>query len=315
MSAAVRMPSLGGATEWLNSEPLGPPQLQGRVVLVNFWTLTCINWLRTEPWVRAWSEAYKEDGLVVVGVHAPEFSFEQSSRNVQRAIIERGIEYPVALDNEFRIWRAFDNHYWPALYFVDADGVIRDEFFGEGRYDESEALLQKLLGIDRDPVSVEAKGIEAPADWDSLASPETYLGLDRQDSSVSPVDDTREGDSYHLPAELRLNHWGITGRWTIELERLVLHDEMAGSIAMRFHARDANLVLSSQEHRPIPFKVTLDGEPPFTSRGIDVNEDGIGELGHGRLYQLVRQAGDIRDRTLEVTFFERGPEAYAFTFG
>ena len=310
------MPSLGGATEWLNSEPLGPAQLRDRVVLVNFWTLTCINWLRTEPWIRAWSDAYKEDGLVVVGVHAPEFSFEQDSANVRRAIGERAIEYPVALDNEFRIWRAFDNHYWPALYFIDADGVIRDEYFGEGRYEESEALLQKLLGIERDPVSVEGEGVEAPADWDSLGSPETYLGLDRQDPSVSPVVGSQEPGSYHFPSELRLNHWGISGRWTVELERLVLHDEMTGSIAMRFHARDANVVLSSQAAQPIPFRVTLDGEPPFSSRGADVNEEGIGEIRHGRLYQLVRQAGgDIRDRTLEISFFDRGPEAYVFTFG
>ncbi len=231
------MPSLGGATEWLNSEPLGPAQLRGHVVLVNFWTLTCINWLRIEPWVRAWSQAYQEDGLVVVGVHAPEFSFEHEVDNVRRAIVERGIEYPVALDNDFQVWRAFDNHYWPALYFVDSDGVIRDEYFGEGRYDESEAVIQKLLGIDRDPVSVVGSGVEAPADWEHLSSPETYLGFDRQDRFASPRDDARDGSGqYRVPGTLRLNQWALSGHWTIGSERVAL-DEGGGSIAMRFRAR------------------------------------------------------------------------------
>jgi thiol-disulfide isomerase/thioredoxin len=311
----VHMPSLDGATEWLNSEPLGPAQLRGRVVLVNFWTLTCINWLRTEPWVRAWSQAYQHDGLVVVGVHAPEFSFEHDVRNVQRSIVERGIEYPVVLDNDFQIWRAFDNHYWPALYFVDSDGVIRDEYFGEGRYDESEAVIQSLLGIEKEPVSVVGSGVEAPADWDHLRSPETYLGFDRQDRFASPEDEARDGDGqYRLAGTLRPNQWGLSGHWTIEAERAVLH-EGGGNIAMRFHARDVHLVLSSKAPEPLPFRVTLDGEPPGTSRGVDVDEEGNGELGDGRMYQLLRQAGEIVDRTVEVSFSERNAEAYVFTFG
>ena len=206
------MPSLGGATEWVNSEPLGPSQLRGHVVLVNFWTLTCINWLRIEPWVRTWSQVYREDGLVVVGVHSPEFSFEHEVETVRRAIVERDIKYPVALDNDFQIWRAFDNHYWPALYFVDPDGVIRDEYFGEGRFDESEAVIQNLLGIDREPVSIVGSGVEASADWDHLGSPETYLGFDRQDRFASPEDEARDGNGqYRLPGMLRLNQWALSG--------------------------------------------------------------------------------------------------------
>lgn len=309
------MPSLGGATEWLNSEPLGPAQLRGHVVLVNFWTLTCINWLRTEPWVRAWSQAYREDGLVVVGVHTPEFSFEHEADNVRRAMGERDIKYPVALDNDFQIWRAFENHYWPALYFVDSDGVIRDEYFGEGRYEESEAVIQDLLGTEREPVPVVGSGVEAPPDWDDLSSPETYLGLDRQDRFASPEDEGQDGHRrYRLPGTLRLNQWGLSGHWTIGAENVLLH-EGGGSIAMRFHARDAHLVLSSKVPEPVPFRVTLDGEPPGTSRGIDVDEEGNGMLDGGRMYQLVRQEGEIVDRTVVVTFSERDPEAYVLTFG
>ena len=205
------MPSLGGATEWLNSEPLGPAQLRGRVVLVNFWTLTCINWLRIEPWVRAWSRAYREDGLVVLGIHAPEFSFEHEVGNVRKAIAERGIEYPVVLDNDFQIWRAFDNHYWPALYFIDSDGAIRGQYFGEGHYEESEAVIQDLLGIEKEPVRVVGSGVEAPADWDHLGSPETYLGSDRQDPYASPQVGAQGSGLYQLPEELRLNQWGLSG--------------------------------------------------------------------------------------------------------
>ena len=309
------MPSLGGATEWLNSEPLGSAELRGHVVLVNFWTLTCINWLRIEPWVRAWSQAYQEDGLVVVGVHAPEFSFEHELDNVRRAMAERGIEYPVAIDNHFQIWRAFDNHFWPALYFVDSEGVIRDEYFGEGRYAESEAVIQNLLGIEREPVSVVGSGVETPADWEHLNSPETYLGFDRQDRSASPENEARNGQGqYRLPEKLGLNHWALSGNWTIEAEKVVLR-EGGGSIAMQFHARDVNLVLSSKSPEPIAFRVTIDGEPPGTSWGVDVDEEGNGELGNGRMYQLVRQPGVIVDRTVEVTFSERNAEAYVFTFG
>src|SRR5918996_3848635 len=224
------MPSLDGATAWLNSEPLGPAELRGHVVLVNFWTLTCINWLRQEPYVRAWSQAYRDDGLVVIGVHTPEFSFEHEVDRVRLATKERGIDYPIVVDNEYDIWRAFDNHYWPALYFVDADGVIRDQHFGEGRYEESESVIQRLLGVERELVSVEGLGVEAEADWDHLRTPETYLGYAGGEPSASPD-------------RLSLNQWALAGVWTVGPENVELV-EPGGRISFRFHARDAHLVLS-----------------------------------------------------------------------
>jgi thiol-disulfide isomerase/thioredoxin len=299
----MQMPSLGGATEWLNSEPLAPADLRGHVVLVDFWTLTCINWLRTEPYVRAWSQAYRNDGLIVIGVHTPEFSFEHEIEGVRQAAKERDIDYSVAVDNDYEIWSAFDNRYWPALYFVDTDGVIRDQHFGEGRYEQSEAVIQRLLGVDRAPVAVEGRGVEAEADWDDLGTPETYLGYGRQERRASG-----------LPASLPLNHWALHGEWTIGRESVVL-DQGGGGIAFRFHARDAHLVLSPGSHEPIPFRVLLDGEPPGPAHGLDVDEDGNGLLRDGRLYQLAREHDTVRDRTLEITFLEPGAEAYAFTFG
>jgi thiol-disulfide isomerase/thioredoxin len=228
----LHMPSLGGATEWLNSEPLGPAELRGHVVLVNFWTLTCINWLRQEPYVRAWSQAYRGDGLIVIGVHTPEFSFEHEIEGVRQATKEREIDYPVAVDNDYAIWSAFDNHYWPALYFVDADGVIRDQQFGEGRYAESERVIQRLLDVERELVSVGGLGVEAEADWDNLRTPETYLGYARGEHRVDE------------PSErLRLNHWALAGEWTVGRENVVL-DQGGGSIAFRFHARRASRALS-----------------------------------------------------------------------
>jgi thiol-disulfide isomerase/thioredoxin len=310
----VRMPSLDGATGWLNSEPLGLDELRGRVVLVNFWTLTCINWLRQEPYVRAWSQAYRDDGLVVIGVHTPEFSFEHELDLVRRATEEREIDYPVAQDNEYAVWSAFDNHYWPALYFVDPDGVIRDEHFGEGRYEESEDVIQRLLGIEREPVSVEGLGVEAAADWDTLRTPETYLGYGQGERFASPEGASNEQHAYELPERLRLNHWALAGTWTIRRENVVL-GESSGSIAFRFDARDAHLVLSPGAGGPIPFRVLVDGEPPGRSHGADVDEEGNGVLHDGRLYQLVRAQDTVRERTLEITFLEPGAEAYAFTFG
>ena len=311
----VHMPSLGGATGWLNSEPLGPAELRGHVVLVNFWTLTCINWLRQEPYVRAWSQAYRDDGLVVIGVHTPEFSFEHEIDRVRQATKERAIDYPVAVDNDYAIWSAFDNHYWPALYFVDADGIIRDHHFGEGRYEQSERVIQRLLGVERELVSVEGLGVEAEADWDHLRTPETYLGYGRSEHFASPdgaaFDERR---AYELPERLRLNHWALAGEWTIGRENVVL-DQAGGSIAYRFHARDAHLVLSPGAREPIPFRVLLDGEAPGPSHGVDVDEDGNGVLRDGRLYQLVREHDAVRERTLEITFLEPGAEAYVFTFG
>ncbi|MGW3606214.1 redoxin domain-containing protein [Micromonospora sp. NPDC005161] len=309
------LPPLDGAAEWLNSEPLGPADLSGRVVLVNFWTLTCINWLRQEPYVRAWAQAYRDDGLVILGVHTPEFSFEHDVDQVRQAITARGIGYPVAVDNDYAIWRAFGNQYWPALYFVDAHGVIRDEHFGEGRYEESERVLQQLLGIERAPVPVEGLGPEAAADWDNLRTPETYLGFSRGEHFASPngaaLDERR---AYQLPESLPLNQWALAGEWTIGSENVVL-DRAGGSIAFRFHARDAHLVLSPGARQPIPFRVLLDGAAPGASHGVDIDEDGNGVLQDGRLYQLVRQHGTVRESTLEITFGEPGAEAYAFTFG
>jgi thiol-disulfide isomerase/thioredoxin len=299
--ARLRMPSLGGATGWLGSEPLGTAELRGRVVVVNFWTLTCINWLRQEPYVRGWSQAYRDDGLVVIGVHTPEFSFEHDIDLVRQATEERAIDYPVALDNDYEIWSAFANHYWPALYFVDADGIIRDQHFGEGRYEQSERVIQRLLGVERELVSVEGLGVEAEADWDHLHTPETYLGYGRGERPASPD-------------RLPLNHWALAGEWTIGPENVVL-DRAGGSIAYRFHARDAHLVLSPGAREPIPFRVLLDGEAPGPSHGVDVDEDGNGLLRDGRMYQLIRQHDAVRERTLEITFLEPGAEAYAFTFG
>jgi thiol-disulfide isomerase/thioredoxin len=285
------MPPLVGASGWLNTEPLIAAELRGRVVLVDFWTLTCINWLRQEPYVRAWSEAYRDDGLVVIGVHTPEFSFEHDFEGVRRTTEERAIDYPIAVDNNYKVWSAFANHYWPALYFVDAEGIIRDQHFGEGRYEKSERVIQRLLGVERELVSVEGTGVEAEADWDNLRTPETYLGHagGRQPAS-------------------------LTGDWTTGPENITLN-EPGGSIALRFHARDAHLVLFPAAREPIPFRVLLDGEAPGPSHGVDVDEQGNGLLAEGRLYQLIRQRDAVRERTLEVTFREPGAQAYAFTFG
>ena len=295
------MPSLGGATEWLNSEPLDPAGLRGKVVLVDFWTLTCINWLRTEPHVRAWARAYRDDGLVVIGVHTPEFSFEREVDLIRKAVEDRDIDYPVAVDSEYGIWNAFANHYWPALYFIDTEGVIRDHHFGEGEYAQSEERIQRLLGIEREVVSVEGAGVEAEADWPNLRTPETYLGFAR-------------GGALGSPDDLRLNEWAPSGQWTIDSENVVLN-EAGGSIAFRFHARDAHAVMSGGADRVIPFRVLVDGEAPGESHGVDVDAGGNGVLGSGRMYQLVRQRGEVRERTLEITFQESGAEAYSFTFG
>ncbi len=311
----VQMPSLEGATGWLNTKPLDLAELRGKVVLVNFWTLTCINWLRQEPYVRAWSRAYQDDGLVVLGVHTPEFGFEHDLELVCTATGVRGIDYPVAADNDFEVWRAFDNRYWPALYFVDREGIIRDEHFGEGRYETSERIIQDLLGIEREPVSVEATGVEAEADWDHLRTPETYLGYGRGErlatTDVAAYDESR---AYQLPERLGLNRWGLAGEWTIDRER-VRADEAGGSIAFRYHARDAHLVLSPGPQAPIPFRVVLDGEAPGAAHGADIDPEGNGLLEEGRLYQLIREHDAVRERTLQITFLEPGAEAYAFTFG
>jgi thiol-disulfide isomerase/thioredoxin len=315
MFERLHMPPFAGAAEWLNSEPLGPADLRGHVVLVNFWTLTCINWLRQEPHVRAWSQAYRDDGLIVIGVHTPEFSFEHEIDSIRQATKQRGIDYPVAVDSNYAIWSAFANHYWPALYFIDKEGIIRDEHFGEGRYEQSERLIQQLLGVERGPVPVEGVGVEAPADWDHVRTPETYLGYGRSER-FSSADGAAfdEPHAYELPEWLRVNHWGLDGEWTIGRENVALK-QPGGSIAYRFHARDAHVVLSSRAREPIAFRVLLDGKAPGPSHGVDVDEDGNGLLRDGRLYQLARQHGAVRERTIHVTFLEHGAEAYAFTFG
>jgi hypothetical protein len=248
-------------------------------------------------------------------VHTPEFSFEHEIERVRQASAERDIEYPVAVDNDYEIWNAFGNHYWPALYFVDADGIIRDRHFGEGHYETSERVIQELLGIERELVSVEGVGVEAEADWEALRTPETYLGYGRSVSFVSPggtVFDERA--DYELPESLRLGQWGLAGEWTIGREHVAL-ERAGGTIAVRFEARDAHLVLNSETRAPIPFRVLIDGEPQGRSHGVDVDEDGRGFLREGRMYQLVRQHDLVRQRTLEITFLEPGAEAYAFTFG
>jgi thiol-disulfide isomerase/thioredoxin len=311
----VHLPSFAGATEWLNSEPLGPAELRGRVVLVNFWTWTCINWLRQEPYVRAWSHAYRDDGLIVIGVHTPEFAFERDVDGVRRATRERAIDYPVAIDNEYEVWSAFANHYWPALYFADREGVIRDHHFGEGRYEKLERVIQQLLGIEREPVIVEGQGVEAAADWDNLRTPETYLGYSRSGQFGSPPGAMPDHSRvYTLSEGLRLGHWGLAGEWTIRPEYVVL-DQAGGSIAFRFHARDAHLVLSRGAPEPITFRVRLDGEAPGRSHGVDIDEDGNGVLRNDRMYQLVRQHDAVRDRRLEITFLQPGARAHSFTFG
>jgi thiol-disulfide isomerase/thioredoxin len=315
MLQGLRLPPLTGATGWLNSEPLGPADLGGSVVLVNFWTFTCINWLRQEPHVRAWAQAYRDDGLVVLGVHTPEFSIEHDISHVRQAITDRAIDYPVAVDNDYKVWDAFANHYWPALYFVDDTGMIRDQHFGEGRYEQSERVIQQLLGVKRPPVTVEGAGVEAEADWGHLRTPETYLGYERSDHFSSPggaiLD---EAAGYDLPEQLQLNHWALAGRWTIGPENVKL-EQAGGAIAYRFHARDAHLVLSRRSPDPVPFRLLIDGEAPGLSHGEDADQDGRGLIETARLYQLVRAQDRVRDRTLVISFPTPGVEAYVFTFG
>jgi thiol-disulfide isomerase/thioredoxin len=317
-----RMASLGSATGWLNSPPLTAADLRGRVVLVNFWTYTCINWLRTLAFLRAWAEKYQDHGLTVIGVHTPEFDVEHDLDNVRRAVQDLGVDYPVAVDNDYAIWSAFDNHYWPALYFVDTQGQIRHHRFGEGDEEQSEMLLQRLLtdagaeGIDQSLVSVDARGVEAAADWDSLWSPENYLGYERTEnfaSSNGAVLDTPH--RYAAPARLRLNHWALAGDWTVKRQAIVLN-QAEGRIAYRFHARDLHLVMAPPARgTPVRFQVRIDNQPPGTAHGADLDDQGHGMVTDPRLYQLIRQPGPISERTFEITFLDPGVRAYAFTFG
>ena len=327
-SAAVQLPiegefpSLGGATGWLNSPPLTAAGLRGKVVLIDVWTYTCINWLRTLPYVRAWAEKYKNQGLVVIGVHSPEFAFEKDVDNVRHAAKEMRVDYPIALDNDFAVWRAFNNDYWPALYLIDAQGHIRYHHFGEGEYEQSERVIQQLLseagvgGIGRDLASVDARGAEAAADWSNLKSPETYVGYGRAENFASPggaVSDKRR--VYAVPARLKLTHWALSGDWTVGKQATALN-KPNGRIAYRFHARDVHLIMGpAARGTSVRFRVLIDGQPPGASHGVDVDDQGNGTVTEQRMYQLIRQPQSIGDRQFEIEFLDSGVEAFAFTFG
>ncbi len=317
------LPSLGGATLWLNSQPLTAAGLRGKVVLVEFWTYTCINWLRQLPYVRAWAEKYKDSGLVVIGVHTPEFDFEKSLDNVRRAAKDMRVDYPIAVDSDGAIWRAFKNEYWPALYFIDAQGHIRHHQFGEGEYERSETIIQQLLaeagnaGVSHELVSVDARrGAEAAADWASLSSPETYVRHRRIERFASPGGAVpRKRHAYAAPARLALNEWALAGAWTLGNDAAVLN-EASGRIVYRFHARDLHLIMGpAARGTSARFRVLIDWRPPGAAHGTDVDEQGYGTVTEQRLYQLIRQPSPIADRQFEIEFLDPGVEAFAFTFG
>ena len=312
--AADRIPPFDGATAWLNSPLLLPDDLRGHVVLVNFWTFTCVNWLRTAPYIRAWAEKYEEHGLITIGVHTPEFDVEHDRENVERMVEKLRVDYPVAIDNDFAVWDAFANRAWPAVYIADSEGALRFQHWGEGRYEESERAIQDVLGLDEGLVSVEGVGVEAPAAWDQVESPETYVGYARAERFASPGG-VVQGERHHYaePENLRLNQWSLTGEWTIRSQPAISHQE-GGRLAFRFRARDLNLVLGpgAQSAR---FRVRLDGHAPGAAYGDDIDEQGEGVATEPRLYQLIRQPGRIEDRTFEIEFLEPGAQVYAFTFG
>ncbi|HEX6748307.1 MAG TPA: thioredoxin family protein [Longimicrobium sp.] len=316
------MPSLDGAGEWLNSPRLTSAGLRGKVVLVDFWTYSCINWIRTAPYLRAWAEKYGDQGLVMIGVHSPEFDFEKDAGNVRRAVETMRLVYPIAIDSDHAVWRAFENHYWPALYLVDAQGRIRHHHFGEGGYEESERVIQRLLaeagsaGTASGVVPVDARGVEAPAAWWSLESPETYVGYERALSLASPGGAAADRPHvYAAPARLKRNHWALTGDWTVGRQATTLN-RANGRILIRFHARDLNLVMGpAARGAAVRFRVRIDGAPPGAAHGIDADEQGRGTATEQRLYQLIRQPGPVADRQFEIEFFDPGVEAFVFTFG
>jgi thiol-disulfide isomerase/thioredoxin len=316
------LPALFEVQQWLNTKPLRAEDIRGKVVLLNFWTYSCINCLRILPHVRAWAEKYKSAGLIVIGVHTPEFAFEKDIGNVSKALVALGVSYPVAIDNDYRIWRAFNNAAWPALYFIGADHRIRRHVLGEGEYDQSEQLIQQLLSeADAAPVTngtVTVNGIstQAAPDERDLRSPETYIGYTQATNFASPAFVSENASKvYRTSSALPLNHWSLAGVWTIAGEYAALNDA-PGGIAYRFHARDLHLVLGRPSlGHPIRFRVTIDGNPPGADHGYDIDADGWGSLNDDRLYQLVRQAGKVVDRTFKIEFFESGVRAYAFTFG
>jgi len=328
MPAAVHLPiegelpSLDGALAWLNSPPLTPADLRGKVVLIEFWTYTCVNWLRTLPYVRAWAGKYRDHGLAVIGVHTPEFSFEHDIDNVRRAAKEMRVEYPIAIDSNYAIWNAFNNEYWPALYFVDAQGHIRHHHFGEGEYERSELVIQQLLaaagadGIGHGLVSVDPRGLEVPADWDDVKSEENFLAYERTENFASPGGAMlNKRRVYTTPARLSLNQWALSGDWTVEKEAVVLNTAN-GRIAYRFHARDLNLVMGPEARgSSVRFRVLIDGRPPDAAHGIDVDGDGNGTIVEPRTYQLIRQPKPIADRQFEIEYLDSGVAAFDFTFG
>jgi thiol-disulfide isomerase/thioredoxin len=326
--AAVGLPtegellSLDNATGWLNSQPLTAAGLRGKVVLVEFWTYTCINWLRTLPYVRAWAEKYKDRGLVVIGVHSPEFEFEKNVDRVRWAAKDMKVDYPIAIDSDHAIWRAFRNQYWPALYFVDAQGRIRHHQFGEGEYEQSERILQQLLAeagngdMGHELVSVDGRGAEAAADWGSLKSPENYVGYERTEKFASPGGAVLgKPRVYAVPARLGLNQWALAGDWTVGQQGTSLN-KANGRIAYRFHARDLHLVMGpAARGTSVRFRVRIDGQPPGAAHGVDVDDQGNGTATEQRLYQLIRQPKPIADRQFEIEFLDPGVETFAFTFG
>jgi thiol-disulfide isomerase/thioredoxin len=313
---------LSAATGWINSTPLTAKQLKGKVVLVDFWDYSCINCIRAVPYVRAWAEKYKDSGLVVIGVHTPEFDIEKQMPNVQKAVNKFGITYPVAVDNDYAVWNAFHNQYWPAHYFIDAKGKVRYEHFGEGEYDQSERWIQELLKeanakpMPVSMVSVHGQGVQAAADTNDVLSPETYIGYARTDHFTSPGGIKREAEQlYAEPTLPRLNEWGLAGKWADHKQVAVLNSA-GGKIVFRFHARDLHLVLGpSADGKPIHFRVTIDGQAPGENHGVDTDAQGNGVVTDHRLYQLVRQKGAITDHTFVIEFQEPGVQAFSFTFG
>jgi len=321
-TAGRELPSLGGATGWLNSPALTGAGLRGKVVLIEFWTYTCINWLRTLPYVREWASRYDTQGFVVIGVHTPEFAFEKDLENVRQAAQRLQVNVPIAIDSDYAVWRAFDNQYWPALYFVDARGRIRHHRFGEGEYRESEAVIRQLLaeagaqGLPPEAGSVEGRGVELAADWGSLRSPESYLGYGRAESFASPGGSVPDSPrAYEAPARLGLNRWALAGDWTMTRHAAVL-GKANGRIVNRFHARDLHLVMGpAVRGQSVRFRVRLDGQPPGAAHGLDVDAQGGGAVSEQRLYQLIRQRGPVAERQFEIEFLDPGAEAFAFTFG
>ena len=314
------MPPLDGATGWINTAPLDATALRGKVVLVDFWTYTCINWMRTAPWLRTWAQRYKDAGLVVIGVHSPEFGFEQDPARVRHFTAAMRLDYPVAIDSRHAIWNAFGNQYWPALYLIDAQGRIRHTQFGETDYDKAESVLRELLqeaGAKQLPPTAPSigQGAEAAADWAHLETPETYTGAARTERFASPGGVVSlQSHAYTAPARLRDNHWALIGDWTIENEATRSNTGSA-RVQFRFHARDLHLVMGSAMDGPVRIRVTLDGRPPGAAHGTDIDADGTGTVSEYRLYQLIRQPAPIEDRTVEILFFDRGVELFAFTFG